>query len=1088
MQDISCCSSKGNSDWEAEYLAAKAVNKKPDGSRKRSTTSSSANTKRKTTGSSSSTRSAAVSAKKNASGTATKAARRPKPEKEIEQPTIPEERTSPLLIQEAVLWGIIAVGIFLFISNFGFGGFLGGVLSDVGFGIFGWMAYLFPILLVFFTAFLMSNRGSAIAGVKFVSAVILYLTVCSFFGLARAEEYEWMKVGAIYERSAAYKNGGGAVGGFVCQLLTPALGTVGTGVFLVILSIICVILITQRSIMRGMKNQSKKMYRSAKESSARRREAYAREREQMEQQELTLEQMDLSPDPARADAYVPFAEKPEKRRGLFGRKAEPCTVIETRRGRIESPEAAAAMPEHAQVPKKGKEQVASHRTKLEVPVIFPSTPQPSRHSRKVEGTATDIRIRRDADETDTVYQESRQPTAKPEVGLHIEGLEKSRREVSSDAIFGKAELPQSDPVQEKTAQSALYRADMSELQSDVFADDLSAANLLQKVKEEAGTEYLGPEEEPVVESGRTVESRSDFGIFAEEGKLDNTSSGHIFREEPIKKQVENRVQPESGRMTSKSVNAGAPSPESQDTSQEPSAKRNPRSSKQEIQAGIADVEAEAAEAAEAVKREYVYPPLSLLKHGSTRTGASQEQEVRRTAAKLQQTLDSFGVHAKVTNVSCGPSVTRYELMPEQGVKVKQIVALSDDIKLNLAAADIRIEAPIPGKSAVGIEVPNGENSTVMLRDLLETDEFEKHKSNLAFAVGKDIGGKTVVADIAKMPHLLIAGATGSGKSVCINTLIMSILYKAKPEDVKLIMIDPKVVELSVYNGIPHLFIPVVTDPKKAAGALNWAVAEMTDRYNKFAEYGVRDLKGYNQKVEAAGMGDDPSAPKKLPQIVIIVDELADLMMVAPGEVEDSICRLAQLARAAGLHLIIATQRPSVNVITGLIKANMPSRIAFSVSSGIDSRTIIDMYGAEKLLGKGDMLFYPQGYQKPARVQGAFVSDEEVSDVVDFLKENNMDGGHSAAMEAQLAKVQQVSEATRANEDVDALFAEAGKFIIEKDKASIGMLQRVFKIGFNRAARIMDQLSDAGVVGPEEGTKPRKILMSEEEFENYLEQN
>ena len=1006
----------------------------------------------------------------------------------MEQPTIPEERTSPLLIQEAVLWGIIAVGIFLFISNFGFGGFLGGVLSDVGFGIFGWMAYLFPILLVFFTAFLMSNRGSAIAGVKFVSAVILYLTVCSFFGLARAEEYEWMKVGAIYERSAAYKNGGGAVGGFVCQLLTPALGTVGTGVFLVILSIICVILITQRSIMRGMKNQSKKMYRSAKESSARRREAYAREREQMEQQELTLEQMDLSPDPARADAYVPFAEKPEKRRGLFGRKAEPCTVIETRRGCIESPEAAAAMPEHAQVPKKEKEQVASHRTKLEVPVIFPSTPQPSRHSRKVEGTATDIRIRRDADETDTVYQESRQPTAKPEVGLHIEGLEKSRREVSSDAIFGKAELPQSDPVQEKTAQSALYRADMSELQSDVFADDLSAANLLQKVKEEAETEYLGPEEEPVADSGRTVESRSDFGIFAEEGKLDNTSSGHIFREEPIKKQVENRVQPESGRMTSKSVNAEAPSPESQDTSQEPSAKRNPRSSKQEIQAGIADVEAEAAEAAEAVKREYVYPPLSLLKHGSTRTGASQEQEVRRTAAKLQQTLDSFGVHAKVTNVSCGPSVTRYELMPEQGVKVKQIVALSDDIKLNLAAADIRIEAPIPGKSAVGIEVPNGENSTVMLRDLLETDEFEKHKSNLAFAVGKDIGGKTVVADIAKMPHLLIAGATGSGKSVCINTLIMSILYKAKPEDVKLIMIDPKVVELSVYNGIPHLFIPVVTDPKKAAGALNWAVAEMTDRYNKFAEYGVRDLKGYNQKVEAAGMGDDPSAPKKLPQIVIIVDELADLMMVAPGEVEDSICRLAQLARAAGLHLIIATQRPSVNVITGLIKANMPSRIAFSVSSGIDSRTIIDMYGAEKLLGKGDMLFYPQGYQKPARVQGAFVSDEEVSDVVDFLKENNMDGGHSAAMEAQLAKVQQVGEATRANEDVDALFAEAGKFIIEKDKASIGMLQRVFKIGFNRAARIMDQLSDAGVVGPEEGTKPRKILMSEEEFENYLEQN
>jgi S-DNA-T family DNA segregation ATPase FtsK/SpoIIIE len=340
-----------------------------------------------------------------------------------------------------------------------------------------------------------------------------------------------------------------------------------------------------------------------------------------------------------------------------------------------------------------------------------------------------------------------------------------------------------------------------------------------------------------------------------------------------------------------------------------------------------------------------------------------------------------------------------------------------------------------------------------------------------------------------MPHLLIAGATGSGKSVCINTLIMSILYKADPEEVKLIMVDPKVVELNVYNGIPHLLIPVVTDPKKAAGALNWAVAEMTDRYNKFAELGVRDLKGYNKKIEALDEVQDENKPKKLPQIVIIVDELADLMMVAPGEVEDAICRLAQLARACGIHLILATQRPSVNVITGLIKANMPSRIAFSVTSSVDSRTILDMGGAEKLLGKGDMLFYPQGYQKPARVQGAFVSDEEVSDVVDFLK-NQYDhsAGYSAEVEEQIAKVQSAVAASRGETDTDPLFADAGKFIIEKDKASIGMLQRVFKIGFNRAARIMDQLSDAGVVGPEEGTKPRKILMSSEQFENYLEEN
>ena len=477
-----------------------------------------------------------------------------------------------------------------------------------------------------------------------------------------------------------------------------------------------------------------------------------------------------------------------------------------------------------------------------------------------------------------------------------------------------------------------------------------------------------------------------------------------------------------------------------------------------------------------------------MKKGTNTAKGGQEQEIRKTAAKLQQTLNSFGVHVTVTNVSCGPSVTRYELLPEQGVKVSKIVALADDIKLNLAAADIRIEAPIPGKAAVGIEVPNAENSMVALRDLFESDEFQNHPSKIAFATGKDIAGKTVVSDIAKMPHLLVAGATGSGKSVCMNTIIMSILYKAHPDEVKLIMIDPKVVELSVYNGIPHLFIPVVTDPKKAAGALNWAVAEMTDRYNKFAEYGVRDLKGYNKKIEALEGIEDENKPKKLPQIVIIVDELADLMMVAPGEVEDAICRLAQLARACGIHLIIATQRPSVNVITGLIKANMPSRIAFSVSSGVDSRTILDMNGAEKLLGKGDMLFYPQGYTKPARVQGAFVSDEEVADVVDFLKNKNTDVSYNAEMEEQIAKVQQAVSASRGAEDVDALFADAGKFIIDKDKASIGMLQRVFKIGFNRAARIMDQLSEAGVVGPEEGTKPRKILMSAEQFENYLEEN
>lgn len=494
-------------------------------------------------------------------------------------------------------------------------------------------------------------------------------------------------------------------------------------------------------------------------------------------------------------------------------------------------------------------------------------------------------------------------------------------------------------------------------------------------------------------------------------------------------------------------------------------------------------------------KSYVYPPVSLLTKGAKGKKGNNDAKLHETAQMLEQVLDTFGVKARVTDVSCGPTVTRYELQPEMGVKVSRIVGLADDLKLNLAAADIRIEAPIPGKAAVGIEVPNQESTPVFFRELVESDEFKNEKSRIAFGAGKDIGGKVIVADIAKMPHVLIAGATGSGKSVCINTIIMSILYRADPEDVKLIMIDPKVVELSVYNGIPHLLIPVVTDPKKAAGALHWAVQEMTDRYQKFAEVKVRKIEEYNAKIDALTDVPNEEKPARMPQIVVIVDELADLMMVAPGDVEDAICRLAQLARACGIHLVIATQRPSVNVITGLIKANMPSRIAFAVTSGVDSRTILDMVGAEKLLGKGDMLFYPQGLPKPLRVQGAFVSDSEVQAVVSFLKERNGETVYDSELEDKVsaAAAQQSSnnaaDMTAASGDGrDEYFTDAARLIIDKDKASIGMLQRFFKIGFNRAARIMDQLEDAGVVGPEAGTKPREILMSMEQLENYLEEN
>ncbi|GKX31811.1 DNA translocase FtsK [Vallitalea longa] len=480
---------------------------------------------------------------------------------------------------------------------------------------------------------------------------------------------------------------------------------------------------------------------------------------------------------------------------------------------------------------------------------------------------------------------------------------------------------------------------------------------------------------------------------------------------------------------------------------------------------------------QAEKVEYKFPAIDLLKKNPLSGNKGSKSAILKNADKLEKTLESFGVRAKVLNVSCGPTVTRYELQPEQGVKVSKIVSLSDDIALNLAASGIRIEAPIPGKSAVGIEVPNKEVSSVFLREVIDTNEFKQFPSNVAFALGKDIAGKVIVADIARMPHMLIAGATGSGKSVCINTLITSIIYKSTPEQVKLVMIDPKVVELSVYNGIPHLLIPVVTDPKKAAGALNWAVSEMSDRYKLFAASNVRDVKGYNKLVAKNGEGTT------LPHIIIIVDELADLMMVAPNDVEDAICRLAQMARAAGIHLIIATQRPSVDVITGLIKANIPSRIAFSVSSGTDSRTIIDMNGAEKLLGKGDMLFYPVGIQKPLRVQGAFISDKEVEHIVEFLKESQKTIYNDKIMK----QISSGKSVLNKQADKDDYYNDALELVIEKQKASASMIQRRFRVGYNRAARIVDQLHESGIVGGEEGSKPRKVLITKEEYEEMKNQ-
>lgn len=476
---------------------------------------------------------------------------------------------------------------------------------------------------------------------------------------------------------------------------------------------------------------------------------------------------------------------------------------------------------------------------------------------------------------------------------------------------------------------------------------------------------------------------------------------------------------------------------------------------------------------------YEYPPIELLSKPDKKKLKGGAKALTDTATKLQKTLYSFGVSAKVENVSVGPAITRYELKPAEGVRVSKIANLADDIALNLAAETIRIEAPIPGKQAVGIEVPNKEKEAVHLREVLESEEFQNNKSKLTVALGKDVAGNIQLADIAKMPHVLIAGSTGSGKSVCINTIISSIIYNAKPSEVKMVMVDPKVVELSVYNGIPHLLIPVVTDPKKAAGALAWAVQEMDNRYNLFAAKGVRDIKGYNKAIEKEeGQGT-------LPQIVIIVDELADLMMVAAKDVEEAICRLAQKARAAGMHLVIATQRPSVDVITGLIKANVPSRIAFAVSSQVDSRTILDSVGAEKLLGKGDMLFFPTGFPKPVRVQGAFVSDEEVEKIVGFVKKNgtaNYSEDILETIENSNKTEKELAQEQAEDDETDPFLMDAIEAVIEQGTASTSFIQRRFKVGYARAGRIIDQMEERGIISGYQGSKPREVLMPKERWE------
>ena len=912
--------------------------------------------------------------------------------------------------------------VLMMFSNFGHCGMIGKWLASFFFGIFGCAQFVMPVFFFLGVTILIANDYSTLAMKKCGAGFIILMEVSALSQLL----YKGASITVHDLFSLAINNHvtGGIIGGGIALLLKEGFGTAGAMVILFCIFLLSCILLTQRSFVSFFKKIVKDMKTSREEWKK------AAQQKQLEREAAATEDILINLDeeetPDRTKSFLKM--KNGKKKTTEKRRTEQCEEkvkeLEERRSQKESARG-----------KTDKAESVKNLQDLKVNVpLFTSSDEVKRK--------------------DCVKE------------LHPRIYPFTEEDGKTEPFQGKLDFSAftfPDEIKE-SASSFEEEKNQKEKEEDVYEaphkakggfhtslpEEIKISGLKTSVKEPV--ENIVSEADAILEEDISV-NLPDFS--------QSTIEAERINDEEKDKEKDNEVI-------------------------ESEAKDNEIISNETVVKEIKAKEAAVPDRKKSERKDYIFPPVTLLIKEQQTQSSGYEQYLKETALKLQQTLESFGVNVTITDISCGPSVTRYEMFPEQGTKVSKILSLTDDIKLNLAASDIRIEAPIPGKAAIGIEIPNKHNQTVHFRDLIESSTFEKFKSRLAFAVGKDIGGKTVVTDLAKMPHLLIAGATGSGKSVCINTLIMSILYKASPEEVKLIMVDPKMVELSIYNGIPHLLIPVVTDPKKASGALNWAVAEMTNRYKKFTETGVRNIEGYNKKVkELQKSGEiDPETIKKMPQIVIIIDELADLMMVAPGEVEDAIVRLSQLARAAGIHLVIATQRPSVNVITGLIKANVPSRIAFSVSSGVDSRTIIDMNGAEKLLGKGDMLFYPAGYSKPVRVQGAFISDSEISDVVEFLKENE----DVAVYDTEVTeKIESKLNSAAISQEKDEYFEAAARFVIEKDKASIGMIQRMFKVGFNRAARIVDQLADAGIVGPEEGTKPRKVLMSSEQLEAYFEE-
>ena len=948
-------------------------------------------------------------------------------------------------VDYTILKDIAVIAVFVFcvilqLSCFFTGGGLMQLLHTYNFRWFGVMAYCMPLILFLLPCFIISNWHNSGLIQKVIASILLFLSIETILSI-------------VYETSNIFTVGGGLVGHTLFGVLYSAFGIIGSFVIMIACLFISVVLFFGHSVVTQLQQNSKNAYRAVSSHhklQQGRRKIRAQEkrlhREQEENEQLKMQRMRLENLQKQRQEilekkninreFVNIQLEESKRQEALNRellKEQGSQGKRELRTNTELEEEDRSMKEVVLV--KEEQKSAEDTNKVTQPSMF------------IEGEEITTPLRLD---TSNILEKEPQ---KHDDGWVLE---------TDDEVNEEDDL-EFDNISENIINKAMESSSDTESSENTSSENVSSENVSSDT---VLTDAADETEEDISGASAAGDESVDYRMLMRDTK----NTGKHDEDESVYTKT---VRTATGKVITVELDGL------------PGENKRPKDSVK-IKERLDQYDEKVVPIAYEEPKEYIFPSTDLLTPG-TASGKGREELARsmqETADKLKRTLQDFGVGVTITNISRGPSVTRYELQPEQGVKVSKIVNLADDIKLNLAAEDIRIEAPIPGKAAIGIEVPNKEKQMVAFRDLLESDEFTKAKSKTIFAAGKDIAGKTVVADIEKMPHLLIAGATGSGKSVCINTIIMSILYKARPSEVKLIMIDPKVVELSVYNGIPHLLIPVVTDPKKAAAALNWAVNEMEERYKKFAEHKARNIIGYNAQIDQIEDVPGKDRPEKIPQIIVIVDELADLMMTAGTDVEDAIQKLAQKARAAGIHLIIATQRPSVNVITGVIKANIPSRIAFSVASGIDSRTILDETGAEKLLGKGDMLFHPYYISKPVRVQGAFVSDDEVTEVVNFLtQQKNVRGGE---INTNIDLQANMPGSSLPGGDQDELFETAGRFIIEQEKASIGNLQRHLRIGFNRAARIMDQLYAAGVVSKDEGTKPRKVLMKAEEFEEYLQ--